>query len=312
MSPGKLRLRCPAKVNLTLRIFGGRSDGYHELDTVFQSIELWDEICAEESDDLTLTCDDPDLATDETNLVLRAARRLRLAFPAVAAPAGARIRLRKRIPTGGGLGGGSSDAAGTLVILAKLWELHPPRAVLEELARELGSDVAFFLTGGTARGTGRGERIEPLPFLGAWPLLLGVPPFGLSTADVYRAYANRLTLPTKDVTVRRFSSRLKWQRDNDLSLPVCNDLEGVVFASRPELAAFRDALLEAGARFALLSGSGSTVFGVFEDPAAVGAATRLLTPRFHGWKLLQTRASTGGAQLLGPGEELDTGGTAGD
>jgi 4-diphosphocytidyl-2-C-methyl-D-erythritol kinase len=296
VTPQRVHLRCPAKVNLALRILGRREDGYHELDTVFQAIELWDELVAEVSDELTLSCDDPSLPIDETNLVLRAARLLRRELPAHGGARGARLQLSKRIPAGAGLGGGSSDAAASLLALTKLWGLRPAPGQLEALACELGSDVPFFLHGGTARGTGRGDQIEPLPFVGELPILLGLPPYPLATADVYRAHAQRLTHPEKDVTMRRFSYRLKWPGDNDLSLPVCNDLEGVVFTSRPELAGFRDALEAAGARFALLSGSGSTVFGVFDDSSAVQRAVALVAPRFSGWKLRATRAFAHGPE----------------
>lgn len=219
--------------------------------------------------------------------------------------------MRKRIPAGAGLGGGSSDAAGTLLLLAQLWQAPLALPVLADLAGELGSDVPFFLHGGTAHGTGRGERVAALPFVGELPILLGVPPFALSTAEVYREHAKWLTLPGKDVTVRRFSYRLKWQRDKDLSLPVCNDLEGVVFASRPELAEFKNALLETGARFALLSGSGSTVFGAFEDAAEVDSAQRTLAKRFDRWSFLPTRASSAGPQVFRPSEDPDAARIAG-
>lgn len=175
---------CPAKVNLALRVLDRRDDGFHELDTIFQAIDLFDEIRIAPSDDLTLACDQASLACDASNLVLKAAMLLR-DWAGGELP-GAALALSKRIPLQGGLGGGSSDAAGSLRLCARFWELDPPAEALLEIASDLGADVPFFLVGGTARGRGRGDRIEPLPYIGDLPILLGVPPFGVSTAEVFR------------------------------------------------------------------------------------------------------------------------------
>ena len=160
----------PAKINLTLRVLKRRSDGFHELDTVFQAIDLWDTLEFEHADGITLTIDHPELADDATNLVRRAAVLLRETF---GIERGVSIRLLKRIPLQGGLGGGSSDAAATLLACAQLWNLDTDPCGLEPLARRLGADVPFFLHGGTARGTGRGDRIARLQPFGECPLLLG-------------------------------------------------------------------------------------------------------------------------------------------
>jgi 4-diphosphocytidyl-2-C-methyl-D-erythritol kinase len=253
------------------------------------------------ADGLSMGCDDPSLPTDEGNLVLRAALALRKAFPPPGGLGGARLELRKRIPAGAGLGGGSSDAAGALLLLSRLWRLPLEERDLQQVAVGLGADVPFFLRGGTARGTGRGDQIHPLPFVGEVPLLVGTPPFPISTATVYRRYAERLTPAGNDVRVNGFSYRLNPSGEKDLSAVPVNDLEQVVFHDYPELRVFRDALRAAGARSALLSGSGSSVFGTFRDPVELDDATTRLVERFERWTLLGTRATPMGVHLVESG-----------
>lgn len=288
--------RCPAKVNLSLRVLGRRSDGYHELRTVFQAVDLWDTLEAEPAEGLHLRCDPGDVPSDHTNLVLRAAAALREA--AARPDLGASLVLRKRIPVGGGMGGGSADAAGALLLLSRLWDLTLPGRRLRELAEGLGSDVPFFLQGGTALARGRGEDLVPLPFAGARPILLGFPPFGTSTAEVYAA----LTARNTGVSLRRLSGG-NWRKDKEFSASR-NDLEAIVLARWPELDAFRAALSREGALQASVAGSGSTVFGVFADGARRGAAAEALRPMFVAWKLIETRAIRDAAHV-------ETGGTSG-
>jgi 4-diphosphocytidyl-2-C-methyl-D-erythritol kinase len=285
--------RCPAKINLSLRVVRRRPDGYHELDTVFQAIDLWDTLTVEPGDELSLACDAPGVPTDGTNLVLRAAGLLRERH---GVRRGARFRLRKSIPCRAGLGGGSSDGAGALLLSARLWDLTPPRELLEELARELGADVPFFLTGGTARGWGRGDRIEALPALGERIVLLGIPPFGLSTAEVFSRFRTRLTLPSNGVSVPVPPAH-KWPEGNDFG-SASNDLEQVVFEGWPELEQFRNALLEEGASGARLSGSGSTVYGILGDRARAGEALSRLAARFSSWTLIPTRTIERAAEVV--------------
>jgi len=280
-----LAAACPAKLNLVLRVLGRRADGYHELDTVFQAVDLWDTLSVRAADELSMACEGADLAVDESNLVLRAARLLRERFgePGL----GGRMLLRKRIPVGGGLGGGSSDAAASLVLLNRFWGLGATTADLAALGAELGADVPFFLTGGTARGRGRGDRIEALPFAGDVPVVLGCPPFGVSTAEVFGRLAGRLTPPGIGVSVPLLLPH-KWPEGKDFGF-LANDLEDVVFERWPELNGFRDALLEAGAAAALLSGSGSTVYGVFTGPPGAVRAAERLRARFAAWRVETTR-----------------------
>lgn len=252
-----------AKVNRSLVVLGKRPDGYHEIDTLFQTIDLSDELAFEEDDRLTLSVDGGDVPADETNLVLRAARALQ-AF--AGADRGARLRLVKRIPSGAGLGGGSADAAAALLGLNALWGLGLTAAALCPLANSVGSDVAFFLFGGRARGTGRGERIEPLPEAPDESLVLLFPPFGMPTPDVYRALdAPPLAEPPPSRRAGEASDR--------------NDLEAAAERLRPELSALRASLRGAGAVSARLSGSGSTVFGVFGSREEARRAAEALDGR---------------------------------
>lgn len=257
----KLVAEAFAKVNRSLVVLGRRADGYHELDTVFQAVGLTDRLSFEESDALSLVVDDPSIPAGPENLVLRAARAL---AEAAATRPRAAIVLEKRIPSGGGLGGGSSDAAATLLGLSALWELELPLARLEEIGAALGSDVPYFLHGGTARGRGRGERVEPLPDLPPQGVVLVMPPFPVATPDVFR----RLGAPA-------------WEGPNaELPAPGAapdrNDLEAAAEELFPALGAVREELARAGATQARLSGSGSTVFGLFPDLATAAEASRRL------------------------------------
>lgn len=245
--------RSYAKINWALRITGKRADGFHDLETVFQTISLHDELTFLLSDGLSLTCDDPSIPVDETNLVLRAAR-------AVGSPPVA-IELRKRIPAGGGLGGGSSNAATTLLELGS--------GDLSAIALSLGSDVPFFLLGGTAYATGRGEVLTPMPPMPGIPLLLVLPEERVLTKDAF-ARVTRYSPPLGIDAYRDFAN-------------FTNDFEEPVFALLPRLRALKERMLLAGARWAGMSGSGSTIVGAFSDEGArdraVGAFRGVRTER---------------------------------
>lgn len=227
-----------AKINWALRITGKRPDGFHDLETVFQTISLHDEMTFSLADRLSLTCDDPSIPVDETNLVLRAARAVG-SLPMA-------IHLRKRIPAGGGLGGGSSNAATTLMTLGS--------ENLASIALDLGSDVPFFLLGGTAYATGRGEVLTPMPPMRGIPLLLLLPEERVMTKDAF-ACITRYSPPLGIDAYRDFAN-------------FANDFEEPVFAMLPRLRALKQRLYDAGARWAGMSGSGSTIVGAFDDAAA--------------------------------------------
>jgi 4-diphosphocytidyl-2-C-methyl-D-erythritol kinase len=289
-----LRAICPAKVNLGLHVVGRRSDGYHEIVTIFQAIDLCDVLEGEIAGDLTLEVADDAVPAGETNLVVRAARLLGARVDR-ARGLGARLTLHKAIPVGAGLGGGSSDAAGALMLLNVLWNLRLSSDELATLAADLGSDVPFFLVGGTALGTGRGERVEPLPPIRERAIILGSPAFALSTPDVYRALALPLTGDSGDVTVPRLF--VKFAEGNDFALAK-NDLEAAAFGMSKELGTFREALSRWGAEVALLSGSGSTVFGLFRAGTEVASIVVHLRGGFPGWTLRASRTVASGVRIV--------------
>ena len=284
---------CPAKVNLGLAVLGRRPDGFHEIATIFQAIDLEDRLDAVEADALSLTCDDASVPSDERNLVMRAARALQDRY-AAARGRGAALALHKAIPVGAGLGGGSSDAAGALLVLAALWELPLGPTDTLEVASALGSDVPFFLRGGRALGTGRGEILTPMPEGPSRALVVGSPPFPLSTAEVYRALAAPLTPPEPAVTVTRFLVKLA--EGNDFAR-AANDLERAALTMRPELAAFKSALLERGAETSLLCGSGSSVFGMFAGSEEAGEAATRIARSFPDWTVRVVRTVALGARV---------------
>jgi 4-diphosphocytidyl-2-C-methyl-D-erythritol kinase len=264
VSDARFTLPSFAKINLTLRILGRRADGYHEIETVFQTVTLRDELTFEARPDgqLELACDAPDVPCDESNLVHRAGVALRERYGA--RTGGARISLAKKIPAGGGLGGGSSNAAVALVGLARLWKIEVGRDALAGIGATLGADVPFFLTGGTALGTGRGTDIFPLADAPAKQLLLVTPRARVSTAEAYKSLNSHAL--TKAVTpVNLAVSRAQAEISGSLHAALRNDFEPVVYHLYPEIERARHALTAAGASGALLSGSGASVFGLFEN-----------------------------------------------
>ena len=253
----RLVLQTSAKVNLALDVLGTRPDGYHEIATVMQTVDLFDRLTLEAAPMISLEVDGPALPTDEGNLVVRAGILLR---KAAGVDAGARIRLDKRIPVAAGLGGGSSDAAATLWGLNRLWGLRWSRAHLSEVAVQLGMDVPFFLTGGPALATGRGERLERLRGAGGYALVLVNPRLPLSTREVYgRVPAGWRAEPTGS---RNVVAALRTRSASRVAAALANNLEGLVAPSLPVVGRMKAALMAAGALGAAMSGSGPTVFGM--------------------------------------------------
>ena len=271
-----------AKTNLSLRVLGKREDGYHELETIFQTVSLHDtiKISAIENCGIAFSCDDRSLPTDSHNLVVRAATALR---DRVNTKKGARIRLEKRIPIHAGLGGGSSDAAATLIGLTRLWELRITREELSELAAKLGADVSFFLYGGTARGTGIGDRIEPLEDAPETFLLIVKPNANVSTADGYKALEKPALTSSNSKTILSRSDA-KGFFDSSSLASLQNDFESIAFALEPEIERAKAALLKAGARGATLAGSGSAVFGIFDSEDAQRRAIQAIELE-TGWRV---------------------------
>jgi 4-diphosphocytidyl-2-C-methyl-D-erythritol kinase len=263
-----LKLPSFAKINWTLRILGKRADGYHEIATVLQSVSLCDELIFELRDDdqISLTCDDPSIPIDESNLIVKAARSLSHQH-------GVDIKLLKKIPAKGGLGGGSSNAAVTLLALNHLWRLGFGDGDLRRIGCGLGADVPFFISGGTAVAMGIGTEIQQVVDYPHQHLIIITPNASVSTATAYESL-NAPSLTTPDsVSILSSSFTEPFSRDSS-QWPLHNDFEGVIFEIEPEIRRAKSALLDAGAHAALLAGSGSSVFGIFTDEAARNQALR--------------------------------------
>ena len=259
----KLKFKTPAKVNLGLHVHGKREDGFHELETIFQMVSLFDDVELELlSSGIKLECDTPGIPTDDTNLVCKAALLLRKSYQVEGK--GVSIRLKKKIPFGAGLGGGSGNAAGVLMGLNRLWDLNIEREKLFTLAAELGSDVPFFLTSPCALGKGRGERLKVLEPCSKFQVLLVFPGFPIATSWVYQNLRLKLTKRPNNISILR--KNLSLSDITSLGSQLYNDLESVVFQKFPEVKVVKDELWAWGALGVLLSGSGSAVFGIFDDP----------------------------------------------
>ena len=277
-----LRLPAFAKINLGLQIHGRRADGYHDLETIFQTISLRDtiEICPTDDAHLVLACDDRTVSTADENLVMRAAKSLQERF---GCRHGARIRLHKRIPVKAGLGGGSADAAVTLIGLARLWQLEPAPRELAALGRRLGADVPFFLCGGRARARGIGDLIEATDDAPRKFLLVVKPNASIETSAAYRAFDER-SLTSPDSKIILSTSQATADSDKIDLANLTNDFEAVVFDLEPEILRAKNALLKAGANGALLAGSGSAVFGFFDSEAAQRRAIQTIELE-TGWRV---------------------------
>lgn len=270
--PRALKLRSYAKVNLGLEVLGVREDGYHELRTLFQTIDLYDDVILRPRPRaISVKCTHRMVPGDRTNLVVRAAEALRR-YAGVSA--GVEIEIQKRIPVGGGLGGGSSNAAAVLLGLDRQWRLGLEPEALHRLARRLGADVPFFLLGGTALGLGRGDEVYPLRRqLRGWVVLVdpGIP---LLTAAVFARVDRSLTPRENSTSIFYFVSReLEGVGAGRL---LVNDLEEAAMEEAPALrervGRVRDVLRGEGARVAALSGSGSSFFGLFDGARAARRA----------------------------------------
>jgi 4-diphosphocytidyl-2-C-methyl-D-erythritol kinase len=284
----------PAKINLGLRVLERRADGFHELRTVLQTISLADRLSVGYDPDaaggIALECNDPSLA-GPANLAARAAHGL---LERGGWPGSVKISLEKKIRPGSGLGGGSSDAAAVLRALKLLLDPPPEDSVLYEVAAGIGSDVPFFLVGGAAVGVGRGEEVYPLPDPPrSRCLLLLIPDFGISTAEAYGALAQgrvtSLTPAERRHIISVFCSAISVSAcggAQDTTGLLSNDFEAAVFPRFPQLSEWKDRLVNAGARLAMLSGSGSALFGIFPDHRSAAAVRRRLFADFAGEALV--------------------------
>jgi 4-diphosphocytidyl-2-C-methyl-D-erythritol kinase len=260
--PAALAVWAPAKVNLFLEVTARRPDGYHELRTLLVAVGLYDtlELAPAPPATFRLSCTDPRLGTGPENLIVRAADLLRRH---TGHEGGADVRLTKRIPLEAGLAGGSTDAAAALVGLNRLWDLGLGRDELARLAAEVGSDVAFFLHPPAAWCTGRGEEVTPWPLGARLHLVLVCPPFGLSTAQVYRG----VQVPDAPVSGTALKAAVRAGDVEAIGRLLHNRLQEPALKLRPELADWLGQLAALRPAGCLMSGSGSTVFALCRDPA---------------------------------------------
>ncbi|MBF0627074.1 MAG: 4-(cytidine 5'-diphospho)-2-C-methyl-D-erythritol kinase [Magnetococcales bacterium] len=269
------RFLAPAKVNLTLRVVGRRADGYHLLESLMFFFPLYDILeITPLPEGLELHCEPAVTALPEENLVLRAARLL---AQVAGVKRGARLRLVKHIPDGAGLGGGSSDAALTLLALNRMWDVQLGRSELMALGLKLGADLPFFLGGEAALVGGVGERLTPLPTPLTGTCVVVFPGEGLATRRVFQALDGRFPCRPEPLGLPRAGEDLALWLENDLTLPALELMPGIGVAHA--------ALLGVGARGAVMSGSGSTVVGLFADSGQAEQAVARLVADHPGWRI---------------------------
>jgi 4-diphosphocytidyl-2-C-methyl-D-erythritol kinase len=276
-----------AKINLDLRILGVRPDGFHDLKTIFQSLALHDVLTfTSRRGPFEIECDNPKIPTDQRNLIWKAASLLWCTAGGRGnVPRNARVQLRKRVPEEAGLGGGSANAATAILGLAALWKLRIDVPTLSRIASGVGSDVPFFLIGGTALGLGRGDDIYPLVDMPRTYVVIVRPQFGVSTAEAYGWFDTEPRRTSRETNRRALPAQ--WP---DWAVNLRNDLEPPVLRHHPAIGRIKQSLLAAGAAFAAMSGSGSAVFGLFERAdAARRTAADLSRP---GWTVVSTRTLT--------------------
>jgi 4-diphosphocytidyl-2-C-methyl-D-erythritol kinase len=277
-------VRAHAKINLDLRVLGTRPDGFHELRTVFQAISVHDTVtCVPREGPFAIECDTAGVPLDRTNLVWLAADALWCALRRSGPLRDVVVRLDKQIPLQAGLGGGSADAAATLVGLARVWGVPLRPSQLIDVGATLGADVPFFLSGGTALGLGRGDEIYPLADLPRHWIVLLVPGFGVSSRDAYAWYDGE----------RELSRALREPQHVPGPWPsraaqMINDLEAPIARHHPEIDQMKAALRRAGALAAAMTGSGSTVFGLFQKAADARQAVQRLSG--SGWRVILTES----------------------
>lgn len=268
----ELRLNAYGKVNLSLDVLARRPDGYHEVETVLHTVELHDTVVLRDAEGgIRVVCDHRRVPTDEQNLVFRTAQLLR---EVSGTDRGVEIEVRKRIPPASGLGGGSSDAAVTLLGLAQMWKLRLDHAQLLELAAQVGSDVPFFLVGGAALATGRGERLRYLPTLPATWVVLACPDAEVSTAWAY-ANLDLARVPRRPNT-QRLVEALRAEDVAAVARELCNVFEPLVSERYPQVQELKRRLVEAGALGASMTGTGPAVFGLFPGEAEARRAWEAL------------------------------------
>lgn len=271
-------LLAPAKINLFLQVFGRRPDNYHDIHSLMQAVDLYDSITVSAtSSGISLACDDAGLPTDSANLAWKAAK---LIFDKTGLKGGANIDLTKRIPIGAGLGGGSSDAATVMKAVNQLYDLRIPPGQLAAWSAELGSDIPFFFSTGTALVSGRGEIVESADLFTGYFVLLIIPDFAVSTKDAYQGLRLFLTnisikgdIDTKASGADFFKTLYR----------IGNDFQAMVVNSHTEMETCMEVLRRGGAGYVALSGSGSAFYGLFEQQPDTGLMTAVSSQ--FGWQV---------------------------
>lgn len=271
-----------AKINLHLEVLGKRSDGFHDICTVFQTVSLHDKLTFASCDNVRLTCDDLQIPTDDRNLIVKAAAILRERGPI---NAGASIHLEKRIPSPGGLGGGSSNAAAALIGLVKLWHIEISQEELANVAAAIGSDVPFFLHGGTAVGTGPGTGITPVNDFAGEYMLIVTPDVAVLTKEAFEG----LNLTTEGAKSILNNCRFDGKSIDLHHSAIRNDFETTIFAAHPEIRMVKQTLLDLGASKAMMSGSGASVFGIFDKEETRQATQKALEKNLN-WRMFAVAA----------------------
>ena len=268
-----MTVRCPAKINLDLRVGPLRPDGFHSIRSWFVTVGLYDELTIAPADTVRLTCGDASIPTDDRNLVVRAANALR-ANGGPSGGAGVAMHLTKRVPAGGGLGGGSSDAAAALVALNEFWQLRLPVDRLHAVAATIGSDVPFFLHGPSSLCEGRGEVVTPVPPPACGWAVLILPPIEMPTPAVFRKLDELRPDAPEPSSIHR---PLTAPDTTGLLTSLVNDLEAAAFALRPDLADLRTAASALVRQPVRMSGSGSTLFTLYDDEPEAVAISQLVS-----------------------------------
>ncbi|MDR0956433.1 MAG: 4-(cytidine 5'-diphospho)-2-C-methyl-D-erythritol kinase [Endomicrobium sp.] len=275
----KIHVKTPAKINLFLEIKDKRADGYHNLESIMQTVSLYDELSFEttNSKNISLECNDKTLPCNSINTVYKAVQIIKTYFNI---DKGVNIHLKKNIPVGAGLGGGSSDAAITLITLTRLWNIRTTKKELEHLAVKLGADVPFFLTGRTALCKGIGEIVTQLKNIDNLNIVLVNPGFEIQTTSIYKKIKFPLTNQMKIHTIKTHIFNRTFNKTNAFSC-CFNRLEKFVFPEYPEVMNIRNILNNLNC-FALMSGSGATVFGLFDY---IQFETIKLNLKKYNWKV---------------------------
>ena len=276
-----IQVFAPAKINLFLRFLAKETSGYHQLETLYSAVGFGDEIVISRTErGVSLDVVGPSLGPVEENLAYRAAVAL---LDVSGSDAGVHVRLTKNLPVGAGLGGGSSDAGATLRALNALLGEPVSGSALLQIAGRLGADVPFFASGaGAALAWGRGERLLPVPGPAGFPILLALSPLHISTAEAYEY----VRVPARRAPTTHILDDLR--RAETLAGLAANDFEASVFVRQPELGELREAIEKAGALTARLSGSGSALFGLFDDPATADQASDSLSSSWPDVRFVRT------------------------